>query len=278
MLADMPNAMTNERIDHALRRAAEQHFDLSVREMAALAGYSQGHFQRQFRSRFGISPGQLLRHQRIKRFGALLRKGYLVTEAAVEAGFESSSRWHQAACDGLGMTPSRARNGGCDARIEYGIADCRLGRVLVAATVHGICAVLLGDADDVLENELTARFPRALLEPGGDQFVLVQRRVVALVDHGDTNAGLPLDLRGTVFQHRVWTALQRIPAGSVVTYGDLAGQLGLPGGARAVAQACGANPLAVVVPCHRVVAADGGPGGYRWGIERKRTLLRLEGR
>lgn len=268
---------TQSRIDQALRRAADSKFDVPVSRLASWAGFSAGHFQRLFRTRFGISPGHMLRHERIQRFGELLRRGMAVTDAALEAGFGSSSRSHQAARDGLGMTPSRLRAGGKGERIAFDVSRCSLGTVLVAASVRGLCAVLIGDEDEELIAELQRRFPHAMLETGYEDFKSIQHQVLGLIDHGQpATTDLPLDLRGTVFQHRVWSALQRIPSGETITYGALAKRLNVPGGARAVAGACGANPTAVVVPCHRVVAANGGLGGYRWGIERKRKLLEKE--
>ncbi len=280
MLSFMANDSTDTRIDQALRHAAKVDFVVQVSQLADWAGLSTGHFQRLFRARFGVTPGQVLRHARIQRFGELLRGGMNVTEAALEAGFGSSSRSHQAARDGLGMTPSRLRAGGTEERIVYGLADCRMmGRVLVAATGKGLCAVLMGESDSTMVAELEARFPKATLETADDEFMGIQCSVIQLID-GDAShtPELSLDLRGTVFQLRVWTVLQGIPAGETITYGELARRIGLPGGARAVAGACGANPAAVIVPCHRVVAADGGLGGYRWGVERKRALLKREQR
>lgn len=271
--------LQTQRLAAALRTAAGDDFDIDVAGLANLAGYSPGHFQRLFRRRFGISPGRFLRHARIDRFAELLRSGLSVTEAAIEAGFGSSSRAHQAARDGLGMQPSRLAQGAAGEIIRFGTAGCHLGRILVAATERGLCAVLLGESDAELESELANRFPRADRRMGDSSFLQTLESVVTLVDQGRKPAGaLTLDLRGTVFQRKVWAALQQIPAGRTMTYGELARQVGLPGGARAVAQACGANPAAVIVPCHRVVAADGGLGGYRWGVERKRALLKLEQR
>jgi AraC family transcriptional regulator of adaptative response/methylated-DNA-[protein]-cysteine methyltransferase len=278
MLSTMkPNDAPSQRLHHALRAAADADFAGGVARMAELAGYSPGHFQRAFRRHFGISPGRFLRHERIDRFAALLRQGLPVTDAAIEAGFGSSSRAFEAARDGLGMAPSRLARGGDGETIHYGTAACRLGRVLVASTPRGICAILLGDLDATLRADLEKRFPRASLEKGGESFQSTLDRVIGLIDHSDDpREPLPLDLRGTVFQRKVWDALQDIPPGRTTTYGELARRVGLPGGARAVAQACGANPAAVIVPCHRVVAANGGLGGYRWGVERKQMLLEGE--
>ncbi len=280
MLSIMHNADRQaQNLARALRTAAEEDFDIDVAGLAGLAGYSPGHFQRLFRRHFGLSPGRFLRHSRIDRFAQLLRSGHGVTHAAAEVGFGSSSRAHQAAQDGLGMNPSKLGNGAEGETIRFATADCHLGRVLVASTARGLCAVLLGESDEALESELARRFPRANRRTGGSAFIKALEPVVTLIDQGSQPAeALPLDLRGTLFQRKVWTALQQIPAGRTLTYGELARQVGLPNGARAVAQACGANPAAVIVPCHRVVAADGGLGGYRWGIERKRALLKQEQR
>jgi len=277
MLSVMNTTPPSCRINRALERAAARDFRVGVDELAHWAGYSTGHFQRQFRRRFGLSPGRFLRHQRIGRFAEYLRDGMSVTDAALEAGFGSSSRVHQAARDGLGMAPSSIGRGGRGERIGYGLGDSRLGRILVAATGRGLCAILIGESDEELKADLEHRFPAAERRPAGPDFDATLQAVVDLVDGVDDRAAsLALDLRGTLFQRRVWTALQQIPAGRTLTYGELARKLGKAGSARAVAQACGANPAAVLVPCHRIVAADGGLGGYRWGLERKRTLLNRE--
>lgn len=268
-----------QRLARAILVAAESDFDLGVGRMAEAAGYSEGHFQRLFRQHFGLSPREMLRHSRIERFAELLREGMPVTRAAAEAGFGSSSRVHQAAQEGLGMAPSRLSRGGAGECLHYAMASCALGRILVAATDRGLCAVLLGDEDSALSGELARRFPKAERLPAGPDFREVLDSVVALIDQADADEpAWHLDLRGTLFQQKVWAALRAIPYGRTLTYGELARRVGLPGGARAVARACGANPAAVIVPCHRVVAANGGLGGYRWGIERKRALLEQEQR
>jgi AraC family transcriptional regulator, regulatory protein of adaptative response / methylated-DNA-[protein]-cysteine methyltransferase len=278
MLGPMDTAeRQKQQLSRAILAAAAQDFELSVAGMAEAAGYSEGHFQRLFRRHFGLSPREMLRHSRIERFAEQLRQGMPVTQAAVESGFGSSSRVHQAAQEGLGMAPSRLLRGGAGECLHYALATSTLGRVLVAATEWGLCAVLLGDDESALERELARRFPKAERLPADTDFQAVLDSVVALIDQADADEpAWNLDLRGTLFQQKVWAALRAIPRGRTLTYGELARQVGLPGGARAVAQACGANPAAVVVPCHRVVAADGGLGGYRWGIERKRALLKIE--
>ena len=175
------------------------------------------------------------------------------------------------------MAPRRARAGGAGERLEFHVAACTLGRVLVAATSRGLCAVLLGDDDEALQQELAERFPHAERGRGDAAFVARMRAVLACVDGEVVDPGLPFDVRGTAFQQRVWQALQRIPAGRTIDYAGLARRLGMPRGARAVAAACAANPLAVLVPCHRVVRGDGSLAGYRWGVAKKRALLHREG-
>ncbi|NKI36171.1 methylated-DNA--[protein]-cysteine S-methyltransferase [Wenzhouxiangella sp. XN79A] len=269
-------AALDTRLLAACRRALDES-DARVADLAAAAGMSAGHFQRAFKQALGVTPGEFLRAGRLERFRAALGKTGSVTEAVHAAGFGSTSRAHQAAGEGLGMAPSRARQGGHGERIDYATSACRLGRVLVAATSRGLCAVLLGDDDLALEAELRARFPKAGLQRGGPAFRATLDRVAGLVDTpAAPPADLPLDIAGTAFQRRAWKALQQIPAGETVTYAELARRMGHPNAHRAAAAACGANPLAVVIPCHRVVRSDGELGGYRWGVERKRALLNDE--
>jgi AraC family transcriptional regulator of adaptative response/methylated-DNA-[protein]-cysteine methyltransferase len=201
-----------------------------------------------------------------------------VTDAIYEAGFGSGSRFYERAGDLLGMTPAAFRAGGADTAIRFAVGECSLGSILVASTPVGVCAILLGDDPDTLAQDLQDRFPRATFVGGDPAFEAVVSRVVAFVDAPATGLDLPLDVRGTAFQQRVWQALRRIPAGSTASYAEIARRIGAPASARAVAQACAANPLAVAIPCHRVVRRDGGLSGYRWGIERKRELLDREGR
>lgn len=250
--------------------------DARVGDLARSSGMSTGHFQRAFKRTIGVAPGEFLRTGRLNRFVEALEAGASVTDAVHAAGYGSTSRAHQAAGEGLGMTPSRARDGGAGERIEFGIAACALGRVLVAATSRGLCAVQLGDDDRALRADLLQRFPHAAIGPGGPAFQRTLERVVRLVERPAACPHLPLDISGTAFQRRAWKALQQIPAGTTVTYAELAARMGHPKAHRAAASACGANPLAVVVPCHRVVRADGGLGGYRWGPARKQALLGAE--
>lgn len=204
-------------------------------------------------------------------------RGVPVTAAMQRAGYGSTSRLHADAERVLGMQPNRARCGGAGEGIDYHTAACSLGRVLVAATERGLCAVLLGDDDGTLVDELAQRFPQAARRAGDAVFAARVRDVVACVDDEAGDPRLPLDVRGTVFQQRVWQALTRIPRGRTIDYAGLAAELGMPRGARAVAAACAANPIAVLVPCHRVVRGDGALAGYRWGLARKQALLAREG-
>ena len=201
-----------------------------------------------------------------------------VTEAIYGAGYSSSSRFYEEASEVLGMAPKRYRSGGADTEIRFAIGECALGSILVARTRHGLCAILIGDDRNALARDLQDRFPRARLIVGDADFESWVAAVVGLIEAPGVGLDLPLDVRGTVFQQRVWQALRDIPAGKTVSYTELAGRIGAPKAVRAVAQACAANPLAVAIPCHRVVRNDGGLSGYRWGVERKRALLEREAR
>ena len=252
---------------------------LSRARLAAALGVSESRLSRLFRARLGITPADYARSRRGDRLRAGLERGDSVTEALHGAGFGSSSRLYEAADQTLlGMTPSRYRAGAPGERIEWASTPCSLGRVLVATTAQGVCAIELGDDESELRGRLERRFPHADLRPAPDAVARTLAVVAALVEHPETPAMLPLDVRGTAFQRRVWQALRAIPAGERVSYGELARRLGTPRGARAVAAAVAANPLAVAVPCHRVVGADGALRGYRWGVDRKRELLAREQR
>jgi AraC family transcriptional regulator of adaptative response/methylated-DNA-[protein]-cysteine methyltransferase len=260
----------------AARAYLEQHLDetVTLERLAGEVGGSAWHLQRSFKRRFGLSPRQYVNQRRLERLRDRLRNGGDdVTTAMYDAGFTSASQLYQQSDARLGMSPGRYRKGGDGAAIRFAVAPSPAGRLLVAATERGVCAVKLGDRDAELEAELRREFPRASIEPAEDAMTPWIDAVVRRVEGSAETPPPPLDLGGTAFQRLVWQALTEIPPGATVTYGELAARLGRPTAARAVARACATNPVAVVVPCHRVVAADGGLGGYRWGTERKRRLL-----
>lgn len=248
----------------------------SLAELAAAAGLSPWHFHRVFRDVTGLTPRRYAAARRSARVQGALRRSTTVTEAIYEAGFQSSARFYAMSNQALGMTPRDYRAGGAGAVVHFAVGDCSLGSVLVARTDKGICAILLGDDAGALVEELQERFPRAELVGGDATFDETVARVVAFVDAPAGPFDLPIDVRGTAFQQRVWRALQDIPPGQTVSYAELAARIGEPRAVRAVAHACASNPVAVVIPCHRVVRRDGGLAGYRWGIDRKRRLLEKE--
>ena len=244
--------------------------------LAAAAGMSRFHFHRVFRSVTGVTPKAYSAAHRANRVRQELGRRPSVTEAIYEAGYNSNGPFYSSAPAVLGMTPRRFRAGGAGASIRFAVGQCSLGAVLVAATETGVCAILLGDDPASLVRSLEDRFPNAQLIGGDAAFEQLVAQAVGLVEAPGIGANLPLDVRGTAFQQRVWQALRAIPAGSTATYAEIARRIGAPKAVRGVAQACAANPLAVAIPCHRVVRTDGALAGYRWGIERKRALLERE--
>ena len=265
-----------EKIESACRliENAEELPDLAT--LADACGLSPFHFHRIFKAITGVTPRAYGREQRDRRVRTALAAGGSVTAALYDAGFNSSAPFYEGAAASLGMSPSQYRAGGTDAAIRFAIGDCSLGVVLVACSDVGVCAILIGDDAETLLRDLQDRFPHASLTGGDAGFDGVVAKAIALVDHPKLAQDLPLDIRGTAFQRRVWEALRRIPPGSTASYAEIAAALGMPKGARAVASACAANALAVAIPCHRVVRTDGGISGYRWGVERKRRLLAME--
>lgn len=251
---------------------------LSLDELAAHAGLSPFYTHRLFKAVTGLTPRAYTDAQRAGRMRRALSSEPDVTRALYAAGFGSSSRFYEKADQLLGMTASRYRKGGAGLEIHYSSGHCDLGALLVAATGRGVCAILLGDDPEQLARDLERRFPRATLVRAGAGFDKLVAEVVRHIEDPAPGAGLPLDIRGTAFQQRVWKALSEIPAGTTRSYADIARSLGSPRAARAVARACTDNPLAVAIPCHRVVGSDGALHGYRWGIERKRKLLQREAR
>lgn len=248
----------------------------SLAEIAAQAGMSPFHFHRVFKAGTGLTPRAYAEARRRERVHAGLGDGKSVTEAIYDAGFNSNGRFYAASDRVLGMRPSDYKAGGTNTAIRFAVGECSLGSILVAQSRRGVCAILLGDDPGALVRQLEDRFPKAELIGGDGDFEGLVARVVGLVEAPRLGLDLPLDIRGTAFQERVWRALRDIPAGQTVSYAELARRIGAPGSARAVAQACGANALAVAIPCHRVVRSNGELSGYRWGVERKRTLLERE--
>ncbi len=244
--------------------------------LAAAAGMSRFHFHRVFTSLTGVSPRQYAVAHRTRRVREALTQRSTVTEAMYGAGFNSSGRFYAGASGALGMTPTRFRAGGAGISVQFAVGQCWLGAVLVAATETGVCAILLGDDPDALLHELQDRFPKARLVGGDRDFEGHIAKVIGLVEAPGLGLDLPLDIRGTAFQQRVWQALRDIPAGATASYADIAHRIGAQKAVRGVAGACAANPIAVAIPCHRVVRRDGALAGYRWGIERKRALLKRE--
>lgn len=271
-----PRQRTTELVARACRRLETAEEPPTLAELAGEAGLSRWHFQRVFKSVVGVSPRQYFGARRSQRFREALRADRRVTDAIYSAGFGSASSAYEAARDELAMTPSAFRDGGAGEVIHCAGASCALGGVAVAATGRGICAIELADDAGTARARLESGFPRARIEAGGPDLDAMLHAVVACIEAPARALDLPLDIRGTAFRRRVWQALRAIPPGTTVTYAELAARIGRPGSARAVAGACAANPLAVAVPCHRVIRADGGLGGYRWGAGRKRALLERE--
>ncbi|MBP7000734.1 bifunctional DNA-binding transcriptional regulator/O6-methylguanine-DNA methyltransferase Ada [Amaricoccus sp.] len=244
--------------------------------IAARAGYAPHHFHRLFRRQTGLTPAAYARALRARRAEAGLAAGESVTQAIVGAGYGSPSRFYAEAGARLGMSPATRREGGRGETIRHATAATSLGTILVAATARGVCAVQFGEDEGALTAWLARRFPNATLAAPDPGFAALVADVAATVESPGEDRGLPLDLRGTAFQERVWQALRDIPCGTTTTYADLAAAIGRPGSARAVATACAANPVGVVVPCHRVVRTGGAISGYRWGVARKAALLARE--
>lgn len=268
---------TAARIAAACRRIEGATEPPRLAELATQAGLSTFHFHRLFKAATGLTPKQYADAYRARRVrDALSRADAKVTDAIFDAGFNATGRFYEQAGAVLGMTPRQYRAGGVDARIAFAIAQTSLGALLVARSARGVCAISLGDDPDALLRELQDRFPRAELVGGDAGFERLVAQVVGLVEQPGVGHDLPLDVRGTAFQQRVWQALRRIPPGQTASYADIAARIGSPKAVRAVAQACAGNTLAVAIPCHRVVRSDGALSGYRWGVARKRALLERE--
>ena len=273
---DCGAARADPRVVVACRTLEEARERPSLADLAEEAGLSPFHFQRLFKKATGLSPNQYYQGLRRGRLQENLSQSATVTEALYEAGLGSGSRLYENYLPMLGMKPGDYKDGGRSSRISYALGRSSLGLFLVAATPRGLCRIDLGGTEEELVGRLKERFTKAQVGPGGERFQEIVDRVGELLDRPGKDLGLPLDIRGTAFQQKVWQALQAIPPGQTATYGQVAEELGRPGSARAVARACASNQLALAIPCHRVVRADGGLGGYRWGIRRKEAILKKE--
>lgn len=263
-------------IAHACQLIENGSNEPNLETLAKAAHMSPSHFHRVFTSITGITPKAYAMAHRSKKFQAELTKNTTVTEAMYRAGFNSSGRLYETSAHALGMTPTMFKSGGKGAVMRFAIGECSLGSILVAATDIGISAITMADNPEVLLRDIQDRFPKAELIGGDKNFEQLIAMVVGFIEHPENGLNLPLDVRGTAFQQRVWQALRRIPLGKTATYAYIAKSIGRPKAVRAVAQACGANNIAVAIPCHRVVRTDGALSGYRWGVERKAELLKRE--
>jgi AraC family transcriptional regulator of adaptative response/methylated-DNA-[protein]-cysteine methyltransferase len=267
-----------EKIAQACRLIESGAEEPKLDDLAEAVGLSSYHFHRIFKQALGVTPKAYATAHRTKRVRARLGKSGTVTEAIYDAGYNSNGRFYANSSKMLGMTPSNFRAGGPGQEIRFAIGECSLGSILIAASDKGICAILFGDDPDALQRDLRHQFPRANLVSGDKDFEQLTAKVVGFVENPAKGLDLPLDVRGTAFQHRVWDALRRIPTGSTASYAEIAERIGSPKAVRAVARACATNHIAVAIPCHRVVRSDGALSGYRGGVHRKRALLAKEAR
>jgi AraC family transcriptional regulator, regulatory protein of adaptative response / methylated-DNA-[protein]-cysteine methyltransferase len=267
-----------EKVREACRLIETAEDEPSLDALARAAGVSPYHFHRIFKSVLGVTPKAYARAHRNKRMRRELSQSATVTEAIYGAGFGSNGRFYATSSEVLGMTPSQFRAGGPNAEIKFAIGESSLGLVLIAVSDKGVCAIFFGDDPDGLARDLKKQFPLARLIGGDPAFEELAAKVVDFVEDPRIGLDLPLDIRGTAFQHRVWEALRRIPVGTTASYAEIAKAIGAPKSVRAVARACGSNRIAVAIPCHRVIGSDGSLTGYRGGIERKRALLAKEGK
>ncbi|MDR2853038.1 MAG: bifunctional DNA-binding transcriptional regulator/O6-methylguanine-DNA methyltransferase Ada [Burkholderiaceae bacterium] len=265
------------RVASACRRIEASETPPTLKELAAHANLSPFHFHRLFKAETGLTPkayAAAIRARRLRQ--GLEQPGASITAAIYGAGFNANSRFYEASHRLIGMRARDYRAGGAGAVIRFAVGQCSLGAILAAQSQRGICAILLGDDPDALLRDLQDRFPKAQLIGGDAGFERSIAQIIGFVEAPAIGLNLPLDVRGTAFQARVWRALRDIAPGTTASYTQIAARIGRPRAARAVAQACAANPVAVAIPCHRVVRHDGGIAGYRWGVERKRELLRRE--
>jgi AraC family transcriptional regulator of adaptative response/methylated-DNA-[protein]-cysteine methyltransferase len=270
------NELHAEKIAQACRLIETADEAPKLDDLAEAVGLSPYHFHRIFKRTLGLTPKAYADAHRRRRVREGLGRSGSVTEAIYGAGFNSNGRFYANSSEMLGMTPTDFRSGGLGQTLRYAIAESSLGLTLVAASEKGVCAIFFGDDRPALRRDLERQFPQARLIEGDGSFEELTAKVVAFVDDPAKELDLPLDVRGTAFQHRVWDALRRIPAGSTASYAEVARGIGAPKAVRAVARACATNAIAVAIPCHRVVGSDGSLTGYRGGIERKRKLLAKE--
>lgn len=270
-----PQEQKLAKVEHACR-LLEQDPMLTLEGLAQQVAMSPFHFHRLFKSVTGMTPKAWQQAARGQRLRTALAQGDKITDAVLAAGFPDSSSYYRKANDALGMTAKQYRNGGEETTVRYALSSCTLGRCLVAESARGVCAILPGDEDRALIAELETLFPHAQREQADAAFAARVAQVIASVDNHAVALALPLDIRGTAFQRQVWQALCAIPGGETASYQQVANAIGHPGAVRAVARACAANRLAIIIPCHRVVRSDGGLSGYRWGTARKAALLRRE--
>ena len=271
------NAVENEALVAKACRMIEQSADApSLQELAETIGLSQSYFHRVFKAVTGLTPKAYAAAHRARKLRQELASAGTVTEAMYGAGFNSSGRFYEKSTDMLGMKPSRYRAGGIDEEIKFAVGQTSLGAILVASSKKGVAAILLGEDADELVRSLQDRFPSATLIGGDRAYETLVAQVVGFVEKPALGLNLPLDIRGTAFQQRVWSALKEIPVGETVCYADIARRIGAPKAVRAVASAIAANNVAVAIPCHRVIRNDGSISGYAWGVDRKRELIRRE--
>jgi AraC family transcriptional regulator of adaptative response/methylated-DNA-[protein]-cysteine methyltransferase len=277
---DMPSLLQEyaEKVRRACRLIETAEQEPKLDELAQAAGLSSYHFHRIFKSALGVTPKAYATAHRAKRLREELGRTKTVTQAIYGAGFNSNGRFYATSSETLGMTPHQFRSGGPDTEIAFATGECSLGTILVAASGKGVCAIFFGDDATSLQRDLEKQFPRARLVKAGMDFEQLVAKVVTFVEDPRIGLDLPLDIRGTAFQHRVWDALRRIPMGSTASYAEVARTIGAPRAVRAVARACATNRIAVAIPCHRVIGSDGSLTGYAGGIERKRALLAKERR
>lgn len=266
----------SERVARACRLIEACDTAPNLDQLGAELNVSPFHLHRLFKAETGLTPKAYASAFRARRLREQLDSGTSVTEAIYEAGYNSNSRFYESADARLGMRPRQYRAGGQGTTIRFALAQCSLGAILVAQSERGICAILLGDEPEPLLQDLQDKFPKATLIGGDQAFERLVAEVIGFVEAPALGLALPLDVQGTAFQERVWQALREVPAGTQVSYTEIAARIGAPKAVRAVAQACAANTLAVAIPCHRVVRRDGDLSGYRWGVERKRQLLARE--